>query len=178
MADTLQGWADRAGQVPAVIVRATPGAVQAGAQVLEQQARANLLSASGGDLNLSRVRSGKGAHVDVQVRTRGAGQDATAMVLPVGPVSLLEKDTRGHRQPFQYVAARTGGKRDYSMNRRRKAVRAPFQYVPGLGIFQHIKHPGTRGKRPVGRAFDQAADQAGQAGAQAFADAVTRHMSS
>ena len=173
----LQDWARRAATLPAVIVETTPRAVRAGARPLEEQARQNLRTASGGDLRLSRVRSGKGARVDVKVTLQGSGSGARALVLPVGPVSLVEGDTRAHREPFQYLAERTGGRRSYSMARRRGAVRRGFLYIPGVGIRAHVRHPGTRGRHPVGRAMQMAGRKAGQVGAETFARAVREHMS-
>lgn len=178
MTDTVGSWAARAAQLPAVMVRATGPAVTAGAQALEAAARVNLLADSGGDGVLSRVRSGKGARVGVKLDTSGSGSKTVARVLPVGPVSLLESDTRRHTEPFQYVSQRTGGARTYSMARRRKAARNSrgLIYVPGLGMFQGVKHPGTRGKRPMGRAFDSHHDDAGRKGLDVYADAITRHL--
>jgi hypothetical protein len=172
----VQEWARRAATLPAVLVETTPRAVRAGATPLEEQARTNLRTASGGDLRLSRVRSGKGARVDVQVRLQGSGSATRAMVLPVGPVSLLEGDTRAHREPFQYLAVRTGGARSYSMNRRRKAVRSRAMNIPGVGWRTYVRHPGTTGQRPVGRAMTEASRQAGAAGAAVFLRAITEHL--
>lgn len=176
MTQTLQEWAERAATLPAVLVEATPRAVRAGADVLEGTARSNLTRASGGDLRLSRVRSGKGARVDVKVRTDGSGSRARAVVVPVGPVSLVENDTRAHQQPFQYLSARTGGARSYSMARRRKAVRARAMNIPGVGWRMRVRHPGTKGKEPVAKAMLDAG-VAGRAGAAVFTRAVANHMS-
>ena len=161
-----------------MLVDATPGAVSAGAEVLETRARANLLTASGGDLRLSRARSIKGARggasgqrVDVTVKLVGAGRRAEARVRPVGPVSLIEKPTRRHRIPFQ-----SGQRGTYSMARRRAAQRVGFIWIPGVGFRTSANHPGTKGKRPVQRAFRAAADEAGRAGLTVFAGAVQRHM--
>lgn len=186
---TVEAWADKAATLPAALVRATPDAVETGAAVLEAASRANLLTASGGDGRLSRVRSGKGAKVDVRLDVRGTGSKARGMVLPVGPVSLLESDTRRHREPFDYSGVSgAGGRRRYATAgqqlagggtaRRRRASRAGFIYVPGLGTFAGVTHPGTRGKRPVGRAFDSHHDEAGRAGVSVFTEAVHRHLSS
>lgn len=169
-------WAQRAATLPAVIVQATPRAVHAGAIPLELQARANLRAASGGDQRLSRVRSGKGARVDVKVTLQGSGSGARALVLPVGPVSLVENDTRAHQQPFRYLAERTGGARSYNMNRRRKAVRQRVMVIPGIGVRTHVRHPGTRGSQPVGRALRMAGRAAGQAGAAVFTAAIRDHL--
>jgi hypothetical protein len=173
---TPEEFAQRAATLPAALVHATPPAVRAGGSVLEDEARGNLRTASGGDLRLSRVRSGKGAKVDVKLTTRGSGTGAQALVLPVGPVSLVEGDTRGHVQPFQYLATRSGGARSYSMNRRRRAVRARAMNIPGVGWRTYVKHPGTRGKHPVSRAMAGAGARAGEAGADVFARAIRDHL--
>ncbi len=172
----VSDWARRAATLPAVLVEATPRAVRAGAKPLEEQARENLRRSSGGDLRLSRVRSGKGARVDVKVTTQGSGSGTRALVLPVGPVSLLEGDTRSHREPFQYLAQRTGGARSYSMKRRRKAARRGLISIPGVGVRTRVHHPGTVGKQPVGRAMQVAGRDAGQAGAAVFVRVIADHL--
>lgn len=178
MAGTVQDWTRRAALLPAALVETTPEAVTAGARVLESASRANLLADSGGDMKLSRVRSGRGATIKLRIRTVGAGSRTRAEVVPTGPVMLLERDTPRHRLPFRYLAERSGGTRNYSMARRRKATRRGYIYIPGLGIYrQVVDHPGTTGKRPVGRAFDEHHDEAGRAGVAVFAAAVRRHMS-
>lgn len=172
----IQEWAQRAATLPAVLVQTTPRAVRAGATPLADRARVNLRAASGGDLRLSRVRSGKGARVDVDIKLQGSGSGARALVLPVGPVSLVENDTRAHVQPFRYLSERTGGQRSYSMNRRRKAVRSRVMVIPGIGVRTRVRHPGTRGGHPVGRAMQMAGRAAGQAGADVFARAIREHL--
>jgi hypothetical protein len=169
-------WAQRAATLPAVLVETTPRAVRAGATPLENRARDNLRRVSGGDLKLSRVRSGKGARVDVKMRLVGSGSRTQALVLPVGPVSLVEGDTRPHRQPFQYLAQRTGGARSYSMRTRRKARRSPVMRIPGIGVRTHVRHPGTQGRHPVARAMREAGGEAGAAGAAVFARAIREHL--
>lgn len=175
MTQRVDAWARRAARLPAVLVESTPQAVTAGAEVLEDRARANLLAATG-DLRLSRARSiraarsgGASQRVDVRVRVVGAGRRAEARVLPVGPVSLIEKPTRRHRIPRAYSGT-------YSMARRRKADRRGFVWIPGVGFRTSVQHPGTRGKRPVRRAFQSAGDEAGRAGLKVFAAAVEQHM--
>jgi len=168
--------ARRLATLPAVLVEASPRAVRASGARLETQARRNLRTASG-DLRLSRVRSGKGARVDVRLEVQGSGTGARALVLPVGPVSLVEGDTRAHVQPFRYVADRTGGQRSYSMARRRKARRSPVLYIPGVGVRSYVKHPGTKGQHPVKNAMGQAAPVAGRVGAEVYARAIARHLS-
>lgn len=173
----LQDWARRAATLPAVLVETTPRAVRAGVGPLAGRARLNLREASGWDLRLSRVRSGKGAKVDVKITTQGSGSSTRALVLPVGPVSLVEGDTRAHREPFQYLSERTGGQRSYSMARRRRAVRAGFVYIPGVGVRAYARHPGTTGRHPFGRAMETTGGVAGRVGAEVFARAIREHMS-
>jgi hypothetical protein len=171
-----------------VIVQTTPRAVRAGAEHLESEARGNLRTATGGDLHLSGVRSGKGARVDVQVKMTGAGARARALVVPVGPVSLVENDTRRHVQPFSYSGTSgAGGRRRYATAgqelagggraRRKRRVRSRVLVIPGIGVRTRVNHPGTRGKRPVANAMRDAGGRAGVAGTAVFASAVRDHMS-
>lgn len=187
MTDPLQA-ARKLATLPAALVQATPRAVAAGAAPLEDRARENLRAASGGDLRLSRVRSGKGARVDVRVRLSGAGSRAVASVLPVGPVSLVEGDTRKHREPFSYSGVTgAGNRRRYAtagqttatgaVARRRRRVRSDLLSIPGVGVRTYVDHPGTRGRHPVGNAMGQAGPAAGRAGAAVFVRAVADHLS-
>lgn len=176
MAEDVAAWATRAATLPAVLVHTTPPAVEASGEVLTDAARAGLTRVSGGDLVLSRVRSGKGAAVDVAVNVRGAGSAATATVNRVGPVSLVEDDTAAHQEPFRYLAERTGGARSYSMKRRRKAKRRGFLWIPGVGFRMRAKHPGTTGQHPIREALQSHGDEAGRAGLDVFATAVQRHL--
>lgn len=169
----VDSWARRSARLPAVLVETTPDAVRAGAAVLERRARANLLAATGGDMRLSRALSlrarrggtgGGGRKVDVRVRVIGAGRRAEAVVEPVGPVSLVEKPTRRHRIPRQIVRVS------------RRSVERRGVFIPGIGYRAHVSHPGTRGKRPVTRAMQTHADEAGRAGLEVFAAAVEQHM--
>lgn len=183
----LQEWAQRAATLPAVLVQATPRAVRAGGARIENQARRNLRTASG-DLRLSRVRSGKGARVDVRLDVQGSGSGARAVVLPVGPVSLLENDTRAHEQPFRYAGTDgQGGRRRYATQgqqlagggtaRRRRARRpGAVMYIPGVGVRTYVRHPGTKGQQPVSKAMRQAAPVAGRVGAEVFQRAIRNHL--
>lgn len=166
MPNAVGAWARRAATLPAALVDATPAATRAGAEVLETAARVNLLSATGGDLRLSRVRSGKGARVNLSVKTEGAGSGTRSLVVPTGPVMLVEAKTRAHVQPFGYTYNRRVQKRG------RKPV-----HIPGVGVFARVQHPGTRGKRPIGRAFESASGDAGSAGVAVFAQAARQHLS-
>jgi hypothetical protein len=173
---TVSDWAQRAATLPAALVDATPRAVRVSADVLEDAARANVARATGGDMRLSRVRSGKGATVALRVRTVGSGSRTRAEVVPTGPIMLVEADTRRHVQPFAYVSERTGGRRSYSMARRRKASRSPIMNIPGVGWRRKVNHPGTKGKQPIHRAFQAAGDDAGKAGLLVFQKATRDHL--
>lgn len=176
MAQTVQSWAARAATLPAALVEATPRAVRAGGAVFETAMRANIDAATGGDSRLSRVRSGRGASIRVDLDVRGAGSRTEAVVTPRGPIMLVERDTRAHREPFQYLNARTGGRRSYSMARRRTAQRAGFLWIPGVGFRSRARHPGTRGKHPVERAFTSRSDEAARAGLLVFRLATHDHL--
>lgn len=181
MTDPLEGWARRVATLPAALVEATPAAVRTAAETLEGPARANLLTTSGGDGRLSRVRSGKGARVDVSVKVEGAGSSARGLVVPVGPVQLLEKDTRRHREPFEYGTGRRYAMAGQTLAgggtaRRKRAGRTGVVVVPGYGPRRGVNHPGTRGKHPIGKAFTAAGPRAGLDGVAVFAKTARRHM--
>lgn len=189
MTQTVQGWAARAATLPAALVQATPRAVLASSRVLDATVRANVAQATGGDMRLSRVRSGRGARVDTTVRLTGSGSRAQARVVPTGPVMLVEKDTKRHREPFGYAGVTgRGGRRRYATAgeqlagggtaRRRRAVRARAMNIPGVGWRTHVEHPGTKGKEPVRRAFVHSGREAGRAGVLVFQQTVRQHLHS
>lgn len=164
---TVGEWAARAATLPAALVNATPEAVQTSGRVLEQAVRVNVAQATGGDSRLSRVRSGKGARITVDLAVVGTGSGAQARVVPRGPIMLVEESTKAHQQPFSYT-----------YNRRVKKRGAKRISIPGLGVFAHVRHPGTAGKHPVARAFAQSHDDAGLAGVLVFTGAVRNHLGS
>lgn len=187
MTQTVQDWAARAATLPAALVEATPRAVRAGAEVLEDAVRANVSTASGGDMRLSRVRSGKGAAIALKIRTVGSGSRTRAEVVPTGPIMLIERDTKRHRQPFGYSGTTgAGGRRRYATRgevmasgeiaSRKRARRARAMNIPGVGWRMSTKHPGTKGKQPVHRAFQAAGDDAGRAGVLVFQRTVREHL--
>lgn len=187
MTNELHDYARRVALLPGALVEATPDAVRTGAEVLEDAARAELLVATGGDMRLSRVRSGKGATIRLEVRVDGAGRSARGVVVPLGPVMLVEVGARRHREPFDYSGVLgAGGRRRYAtageqlagggIARRKRARRTGVVVVPGFGPRSSVKHPGTKGKRPLGKAFDRAHGDAGQAGVAVFATAARRHL--
>jgi hypothetical protein len=184
--------AARLAELPAALVEATPRAVRAGGDVLETQVRTNVVSATGGDSRLSRVRSGKGGRIDVDVDVVGAGSRASARITPTGPIMLVEEDTAKHRQPFVYAGVTgEGGRRRYATGgeqlsdrgnfaglraTRGRAGRRGFLFIPGVGFRSRAQHPGTRGKHPVRDAFTQSGDDAGRAGALVFQQTVRKVM--
>lgn len=187
MTAELHAWARRAALLPGALVEATPAAVRAGGESLEGEVRTNVLAATGGDMKLSRVRSGKGATIRLETRVLGAGRSAQGVVVPTGPIMLVEGDTRAHREPFDYAGVLgAGGRRRYAtagqllagggVARRKRAVRAGVVVVPGYGPRSRVRHPGTTGKRPVARAFESGHELAGRAGVEVFAAATRRHM--
>lgn len=187
MTNELHDYARRVALLPGALVEATPEAVRSGAEVLEDATRAELLLATGGDLRLSRVRSGKGATIKLSTRVDGAGRSARGIVVPTGPIMLVEGPTKAHREPFDYSGVLgAGGRRRYATSgetlagggtaRRRRARRGSLVVVPGYGPRFGVKHPGTRGKQPVAKAFARAHGDAGVAGVAVFAAATRRHM--
>lgn len=190
MTVTVAEWAQRAATLPAALVEATPRAVKTGGALLEEAARVNLLAATGGDMRLSRVRSGKGASVKLELKLLGSGSRSRAVVNPTGPVMLIEDRTKPHREPFRYSGASgSGGRRRYATageqlagggTARRKRARGRsgrgLLYIPGVGFRQFANHGGTRGKRPVRNAFRDHADEAGRAGLLVFATATRNHL--
>lgn len=80
-------------------------------------------SDAGGDLRLSRVRSGKGAKIGARYDRRPDGMHVRAS----GPVPLVANDIREHPIP--------------KARRNRRALS-----IPGIGVRASVNHPGTRGK--------------------------------
>jgi hypothetical protein len=95
-------------------------------------------SDAGGDLRLSRVRSGKGAAIGVRFDMRGTGRTSSAEVKATGPLPLLANPIEAHRIP------KSGG-------RRRKVLA-----IPGVGVRASANHPGTRGKDTWNRGREKA----------------------
>lgn len=168
--------------LPAALVDATPRAVRASGDVLEAQVRSNVSRVTGGDMRLSRIRSGRGAAIRVDLNVVGAGSRASARVTPLGPIMLVEEDTRAHRSPFRY-----GTGRRYAMagelmangmrSRRRRREAAGFLFIPGVGFRAAARHPGTRGRHPVREAFQESGEDAGRAGALVFQRTVRQVLS-
>lgn len=164
MAQTVGEWAARAATLPAALVEATPEAVRASGVVLDTAVKAGIAAVTGGDSVLSRVRSGKGARISTRTEVRGAGSRAEAVVVPSGPIMLVENDTRPHTQPFKYK------------NRRRVKAKRTGVVAFGGKVYASVDHPGTKGRKPVAKAFAASADDAGRAGVLVFATTVRSHL--
>ncbi len=110
--------------------------VEAAAAMVKSTAVSELRRAAGADLRLSGVGK-RGARIGARY-DRGKST-STAIVRALGPVQLVESNTKPHRVPKK----RTRG-------RRRVVV------IPGVGVRASANHPGTRGKHPWARAMDRA----------------------
>lgn len=77
---------------------------------------------AGGDLRLSRVRSGRGAKIGARF-DRVAG---SVNVRATGPVPLIANRTKPHVIP--------------------KAGKPKLLSIPGVGVRRSVQHPGTQGK--------------------------------
>jgi hypothetical protein len=86
---------------------------------------------SGGDLRLSRVRSGKGAKIGARYDIAGD----TVTIRATGPVPLLANPTKPHRIP-------------------KKANK--LIVIPGIGVRAFADHPGTPGKDSWNKGRDNA----------------------
>lgn len=82
---------------------------------------------AGGDLRLSRVRSGKGAKIGARYDLAGQGRHSTATVRAIGPVPLIANPIKAHTIP------RARGRR----SRKRLSI-------PGIGVRMSVDHPGVR----------------------------------
>jgi hypothetical protein len=94
-------------------------------------------SDAGGDLKLSRVRSGKGAAIGARYDLRGMGRESTAGVKATGPVPLIANPSKAHAIPKK--------------GRRRKVLA-----IPGIGVRASVQHPGTKGKDTWNRGREKA----------------------
>lgn len=105
--------------------------LRAGATAAKAEQLKVLSADSGGDLRLSRVRSGKGAKIGARYDISGE----TATIKATGPVPLLANPTKAHRIP------KKAGK---------------LIAIPGIGVRAFADHPGTRGKDSWNKGRDNA----------------------
>jgi hypothetical protein len=172
---TVGEFAARIATLPGAIVEATPQAVRAAGAVLEQAARTNVLAATGGDARLSGAMTmgarrggtgGAGKRIELELRVQGTGSRARALVVPRGPIMLVEGPTARHRIPRKLQG----------YNYHRRVYKRPGVFIPGRGFFASVNHPGTKGKRPVRRAFQSHSSEAAQVGLALFATSARRHI--
>lgn len=102
-------------------------AAQAAKEAQEETMRGD----AGGDLRLSRVRSGRGARIGARA---GFGLDG-ATVKALGPVPLIANPIKAHT---------ITGKRGRSLA------------IPGIGVRRSAQHPGTPGKDTWNRGREHA----------------------
>jgi hypothetical protein len=93
---------------------------------------------AGGDLRLSRVRSGKGAAIGARYDLSGTGRQSSAEVKATGPVPLLANPSKAHQIP------------------RRNARRRKVLNIPGIGVRASANHRGTKGKDTWNRGRERA----------------------
>lgn len=142
--------------------------VKAGEAAADKQ-RDVLRSDSGGDLSLSGVNKSKGraggAKIDAKSKLLRAGKhNVTAEVRAVGPVPLIDANTK----PRRIASAYAGGTRAArsvafgpvlpGANRggRRAVLKTPF------GFRRSVRHPGTKGKGTWNKGKNDALREAGQ----------------
>lgn len=105
--------------------------IRAAARAAKAEQEDELRGDAGGDLRLSRVRSGRGARVGARYDLTGTGAATTATIKAVGPVPLLANPTPAHAIPKTGTRLRRA--------RRRLLLRDG-------NIRSSVNHPGTRGK--------------------------------
>lgn len=114
----------RAAKIDTAIKRGARDITLAGAKAGKEAQLDVMRSDAGGDLRLSRVRSGKGAKIGARYDLRGD----TAVIKATGPVPLIANPIKAHRIPRASA-------------RRRKVIS-----IPGIGVRASAQHPGTKGK--------------------------------
>lgn len=128
--------ANRLDRVEKDLERSRRATMRAAAQAAKDEQLRVMRGDAGGDLTLSRVRSGRGAKI-------GARYDFTAdgnvLVKAVGPVPLIANPSKAHLIPRQ--SARRGRKR--------------LRLADG-SIRLSVDHPGTKGKDTWNRGRRQA----------------------
>jgi hypothetical protein len=126
--------------------------VLAGAKVAKTEHLVVMRQHAGGDLRLSRVRSGRGATIGARYDLRGD----TAEVKATGPVPLLANPIKAHRIP--------------RANARRRKVLS----IPGIGVRASAQHPGTKGKDTWNEGRERAAPRVRTAIARKSDEVVKR----
>jgi hypothetical protein len=120
-----------------------------------------------------------GAKIGVRYNVRRfSGDHYVALVKAYGQAHLLEWDTKAHRIPkptrddFLPVAAAlfgTGKKWQYERRTKKKKI-----WIPGMGVFDHVNHPGTTGTHPWERGVAAAVPQVHVAWDVAVSGAISK----
>ncbi len=106
-----------------------------------------------------------GAKIGVKYNVkRFSGDHYVALVKAYGQAHLLEWDTKAHRIPkptrddfLPVAAALFGTGKKWQYKRRTKAKKKIW--IPGMGVFDHVNHPGTTGTHPWERGVAAATPQ-------------------
>lgn len=123
----------RVGKIDEAIERSARESVTKAAKAAKDAQLDVMRADAGGDLRLSRVRSGRGARIGVRYTVSGH----TAIVKAIGPVPLLANQIKPHPIP--------------KPGRRRKVLA-----IPGIGVRASVNHPGTKGKDTWNRGREHA----------------------
>jgi hypothetical protein len=128
----------RVDKIETAIDRSARESVRLAAQTAKSIQLDVMKADAGGDLKLSRVRSGKGAAIGARYDLRGMGRESTAEVKATGPVPLIANPSKPHPIPRKNA-------------RRRKVLN-----IPGIGVRASAQHPGTKGKDTWNRGREKA----------------------
>jgi hypothetical protein len=121
----------RVDKISTAITKGRKDILHAGGMAAKVEQLKALSADAGGDLRLSRVRSGKGAKIGARYDIHGD----TGTVKAIGPVPLLANPTKPHRIP-------------------KKANK--LISIPGIGVRAYADHPGTPGKDSWNKGRDNA----------------------
>lgn len=123
----------------------------------------------------------KGARIGVRYDIQG---ETSAVVKAIGPLHLLERDTKAHViRPKKFTGTRGTGKRAqkgaalmaaFGLNANDGgAIRLADGQLRGV-----VQHPGTKGQHPFEKGIDASRDKALKAMANPISDAVKRGLRS
>ena len=125
--------AKRVAKIDQAIERSRKDTVRAAAMAAKGEHLDVMRGDAGGDLRLSRVRSGRGSSIGVRFSVSGDSAEVKA----TGPVPLLANRIGPHRIP--------------KAGRKRKPI-----VIPGVGVRMSANHPGTKGKDTWNRGRERA----------------------
>ena len=117
-----------------------------GGLIVKKAVQAELVAAGAGSGRLRGVGK-KGAKIGVRVDPLGKA----VLVRATGPFHLLESNTKAHRIPNE-----------------RKGRGRRLVSIPGVGVFDSVNHPGTKGKHPWVKGVASAVPLVSKAGGSAL----------